>query len=118
MTHQEVFIDHDTQMGLRHEAVRVEDAEDGDGRGQEDTEHLGMRSVMRQSCLQKMAQFKVVQNTKWCSLIEVLEVSDQYMSMLSTKDYNPRVTGSLRHFVLKVFCANLKTAPFSINSST
>ena len=28
-------------MCLRHEAVRVEDAEDGDGGGQEDAEHLG-----------------------------------------------------------------------------
>ena len=27
-----------------------------------------------QSCLQKMAQFKLAQNTKWRSLIEVLEV--------------------------------------------
>ena len=41
ITHQKVFIDHDTQMCLRHEAVRVEDAEDGDGRSQEDAEHLG-----------------------------------------------------------------------------
>ena len=41
ITHQKVFIDHDTQMCLRHEAVRVEDAEDGDGGGQEDAEHLG-----------------------------------------------------------------------------
>ena len=40
-TYQKVFIDHDTQMCLRHEAVRVEDAEDGDGGGQEDAEHLG-----------------------------------------------------------------------------
>ena len=41
ITHQEIFIDHDTQMCLRHEAVRVEDAEDGDGGGQEDAQHLG-----------------------------------------------------------------------------
>ena len=40
-TYQKVFIDHDTQMCLRHEAVRVEDAEDGDGGGQKDPEHLG-----------------------------------------------------------------------------
>ena len=33
------------------------------------------------------------------------------------KKYNPR-TGSLRHFMLKVFCASLKPAPFSVNSST
>ena len=34
------------------------------------------------------------------------------------KSYNPGATGSLRHFMLKVFCANLKIVPFSINSST
>ena len=39
--HQEVFIDHDTEMCLRHEAVWVQEAEDGDGGGQEDAQHLG-----------------------------------------------------------------------------
>ena len=38
--HQEVFIDHDTKMCLRHEAVWVQEAEDGDGGGQEDAQHL------------------------------------------------------------------------------
>ena len=40
------------------------------------------------------------------------------MSRLSSKIYNPRATGSLHHFMLKLFCAVLKTAPFSVNSST
>ena len=40
------------------------------------------------------------------------------MSRLSTKNYNPRATGSLRHFMLKVFYAVLKTESFSVNSST
>ena len=35
-----------------------------------------------------------------------------------TKIYNPRATGSLRHFMLYVFCATLKPAPLSVNSST
>ena len=33
------------------------------------------------------------------------------------QNYKPRATGSLRHFMLKVFCAILKTAPISVNSS-
>ena len=44
-------------------------------------------------------------------------VEDQYMSRLSTKNYKPRATGSLRHCMLKVFCAVLKTAPFRLNYS-
>ena len=40
------------------------------------------------------------------------------MSRLSSKNYNPRVTGSLRHFMLIMFRANLKPALFSTNSST
>ena len=44
--YQKVFIDHDTEMCLRHEAVWVQEAEDGDGGGQEDAQHLGVRSVM------------------------------------------------------------------------
>ena len=39
------------------------------------------------------------------------------MSRLSTKNYKPRATGSLRHFMLKVFCAVLKTAPYRLNYS-
>ena len=39
--YQEVFIDHNAEMGLRHETVWVEDSEDGDGGGQEDAEHPG-----------------------------------------------------------------------------
>ena len=31
---------------------------------------------------------------------------------------NPRATGSLRHFMLKVFCLTLKSAPFSVYSSS
>ena len=75
-----------------------------------------------------MAQFKLAQNAKWRSLIEVLEVSDLVdgkfnvcllkSTILSTKSYNPRATGSLCHFMLKVFCTILKPAPFSVNSST
>ena len=37
------------------------------------------------------------------------------MSRLSTKNYEPRATGSLRHLMLKVFCAVLKTAPYRLN---
>ena len=37
---------------------------------------------------------------------------------MSNKNLNPRATESLRHFMLKVFCAILKTAPFSVNSSS
>ena len=64
-----------------------------------------------------MAQFKLAQNIKWQSLIEVLEVSDLLtessiyvcpLSRLSTKDYNPRAIGSLCHFMLKVFRFLLK----------
>ena len=40
------------------------------------------------------------------------------ISRLSTKTCNPGATGSLRHLILKVFCAVLKSAPFSVNSST
>ena len=40
------------------------------------------------------------------------------MSRLSNKNYKPRATGSLCHFILKVFCAVLKTVPFSLNCST
>ena len=36
----------------------------------------------------------------------------------STKKYKPRATGSLRHLMLKVFCAVLKTAPYRLNYST
>ena len=39
------------------------------------------------------------------------------MSGLSTKNYKPRATGSLSHFMSNVFCAVLKTAPFSVNCS-
>ena len=39
------------------------------------------------------------------------------MSRLSTKNYKPRATGSLRHLMLKVFCAVLKTAPYRLNYS-
>ena len=58
---------------------------------------------------------------KWRRLIEVLEVSNlveaHYMSRLYTKNYNPRSTGSLRHFMIKVFCAILITAPLYDNNS-
>ena len=37
------------------------------------------------------------------------------MSRLSTKNYKPRATGSLRHLMLKVFCAVLLTAPYRLN---
>ena len=30
---------------------------------------------------------------------------------------NPRATGSLRHFIVNLFCATLKTAPISVNIS-
>ena len=44
-------------------------------------------------------------------------VEVQYMSRLSTKNYKPRATGSLRHLMLKVFCAVLLTAPYRLNYS-
>ena len=37
------------------------------------------------------------------------------MSRVSTTNYKPRATGSLRHLTLKVFCAVLKTAPYRLN---
>ena len=40
------------------------------------------------------------------------------MSRHSTKNYKPGATGSLRHLVLKVFCAVLLTAPYRLNYST
>ena len=39
------------------------------------------------------------------------------LDRLSTKNYKPRATGSLRHLMLKVFCAILKTAPYRLNYS-
>ena len=39
------------------------------------------------------------------------------MSRLSTKNYKPRVTGSLHHVMLKVFCAVLLTTPYRLNYS-
>ena len=42
----------------------------------------------------------------------------QCMSRLSSsKNCNPRATGSLHHFMLKVFYAIFKTVPFSVNRS-
>ena len=39
------------------------------------------------------------------------------MSRLSTKNYNPGATGSLHHFMLKLFRTILNPAPFSVKSS-
>ena len=70
-----------------------------------------------------MAHFKVAQNTNWHSLIWDARgirfdwVVVQYMSRLSTENYNSRATGSLRHFMLNVFCTTLKTAPISVKIS-
>ena len=58
--------------------------------------------------------------------LRFLGVKAKYMPRPSTINYNPRATGSLRHFMLnagteypwlKVFCAVLKTASLSVNSS-
>ena len=38
----------------------------------------------------------------------------QYMFRLSTKNYKPRAPGSLRHLMLKVFCAIFLTAPYRL----
>ena len=39
------------------------------------------------------------------------------MSRLSTKNYNPRATGSLRHLMLKVLARHTLTAPYRLNYS-
>ena len=54
-----------------------------------------------------MAHLEVQDLVEWT-------VKVQYMLRLTTKSYSPR----LRHFMLKVFCAVLKTASYSLNSST
>ena len=70
-----------------------------------------------------MAQYKLAQNKNLRSLIWGARglrfgwVKVQYMSRLSTKNNNSRTTGSLRHFLLKMFCATLKNAPISVKSS-
>ena len=58
----------------------------------------------------------MAQNTKCCNLIKVLEIrwSESSINVQSTNNDNSGATGSLRHFMLKVFCAILKTAPFSV----
>ena len=40
------------------------------------------------------------------------------MYRLSTKNYNPRATGSLRHLMLKVLARHTLTAPSRLNYST
>ena len=40
------------------------------------------------------------------------------MSRLSTKNYKPRATGSLRHLMLKVLARHTITAPYRLNYST
>ena len=39
------------------------------------------------------------------------------MSRLSTKNYKPRATGSLRHLMLKVLARHTITAPYRLNYS-
>ena len=40
------------------------------------------------------------------------------MSRLSTKNYKPRATGSLRHLMLKVLARHTITAPYRLNYSS
>ena len=40
------------------------------------------------------------------------------MYRLSTKNYNPRATGSLRHLMLKVLARHTLTAPYRLSYST
>ena len=79
-----------------------------------------LRTKLNWSCLQKLAHFKMAQlywGARGLSGAKV-QYTIYNVTRLSPKNYNPRATGRLRHFMLKLFYTVLKTVPFSVNSST
>ena len=60
----------------------------------------------------------MARNRKWRSLIVVQIWLTERSIYLSTKKYNPRATENLRYFMLKVFFAILKPAPFYVTMSS
>ena len=63
------------------------------------------------------APFKIAQPYRGARGKKIGWAEAQCKSRLSTKNYKPRATESLRHLMLKLFCAILLSAPNRLNYS-